>query len=199
MDIFEYTDSELQSLKKKDKKLSAVIDEIGRIERPINRNVFAALIESIIAQQISAKSARTVGDRLREFCREITPSRIYTADIADIQKCGMSMRKAGYIKAAAQAAYDGTLDLEILHKMPDDDVINQLSALPGIGTWTAEMLLIFSLRRKDVLSFGDLAIRRGLCGIYRHEVLTKELFMRYKRRYSPYGSIASLYLWAYGG
>ena len=79
--------------------------------------------------------------------------------------------------------------------MPDDEVIGLLSSLPGIGVWTAEMLLIFSLGRMDVLSYGDLAIRRGLCKLYGHKTLTKEQFARYKKRYSPYGSIASLYLW----
>ena len=198
MHIFHYTQAELETLKKKDKKLAAAIEKIGIIERPVNPDVFAALIDSIVAQQISAKAARTVSGRLEEFCGKITPERIHAADIEEIQKCGMSMRKAGYIKAAADAVYSRTLDLEALHEMPDDEVIKHLSALPGIGVWTAEMLLIFSLGRKDILSFGDLAIRRGICKVYGHKTLTRAQFLRYKKRYSPYGSIASLYLWECG-
>ena len=105
------------------------------------------------------------------------------------------MRKAGYIKSAAEAVYSGRIDLSALHELSDEEIIHRLMALPGIGVWTTEMLLIFSLGRKDVLSYGDLAIRRGLCKLYGHKTLTKEQFARYKSRYSPYGSIASLYLW----
>jgi len=186
---------ELEALKKKDKKLAAAIERIGMIERGINKDIFSALIGSIISQQISNKAAATVKNRLISLCEEITPEQIHNTDIADIQKCGMSMRKARYIKKAGEAAYTDALDFAALKNMPDDEVIKQLSALPGIGVWTAEMLLIFSLGRRDVLSFGDLAIRRGICNLYGHKTLTKEQFMRYKKRYSPYGSIASIYLW----
>ena len=195
MDIFRYTRQELEALSKKDKKLAAVIERIGMIERPVNGDIFAALVESIVSQQISSKAARTVQGKLEDLCERITPEKIHELDAGQIQKCGMSMRKAGYIKAAADAVCSGELDLAALEQMPDGDVIKLLSALPGIGVWTAEMLLIFSLQRRDVLSFGDLAIRRGLCKLYGHKSLSKEQFARYKKRYSPHGSIASLYLW----
>ena len=194
-DIFLYTQEELDALKKKDKKLSAVIARYGAIEREANRDIFSALIGSIISQQISGKAADTVGNRLAALCGEITPERIHETDMAAIQQCGMSMRKAGYIKETGEAVFAGAVDLDALAKQPDDEVIRQLSSLPGIGVWTAEMLLIFSLGRKDILSFGDLGIRRGICKLYGHKAVTKELFARYKKRYSPYGSIASLYLW----
>jgi len=197
VDIFRYTRQELEALRKKDRKLAVVIDRIGLIERPINRDVFAALVESIVAQQISSKAARTVYGKLEELCGgRITPGMICEIGVEQIQKCGMSMRKAGYIKAAADAVCAGLLDPSALGEMSDSEVIERLSALPGIGVWTAEMLLIFSLERGDVLSFGDLAIRRGLCMLYGHRSLSREQFLRYKKRYCPHGSIASLYLWA---
>jgi 3-methyladenine DNA glycosylase/8-oxoguanine DNA glycosylase len=195
MDIFTYTQAELDALKKKDKKLAAAIERIGMIERGVNKDVFAALVGSIVSQQISSKAAETVERKLIDFCGAITPERIHAADIADIQKCGMSMRKARYIKEAGEAAFAGSLDLAALRVLSDEEIIRQLSALPGIGVWTAEMLLIFSLERRDVMSYGDLAIRRGLCNLYGHKSLSKEQFLRYKKRYSPFGSIASLYLW----
>ena len=140
MDIFRYKQAELDYLRKKDKKLAAAIDRIGIIERGVDKDLFSALIGSIVSQQISNKAA--------EF-----------------------------------------------GAMTDAEIIGRLSALPGIGVWTAEMLLIFSLERKDVLSYGDLAIRRGICNLYGHKTISKEQFERYRRRYSPYCSIASLYLW----
>ena len=197
--IFRYTGDELEGLKKKDRKLASEIDRIGMIERGVDRDLFSALIGSIVGQQISSKAAATVNLRLREFCGEITPRSIHNTDIMDIQKCGMSMRKARYIKASGEAVFSGALDLTAFASMTDDEIIGRLCELPGIGVWTAEMLLIFSLERRDVLSWGDLAIRRGICRLYGHRELTKDRFTRYKKRYSPYGSIASLYLWEISG
>ena len=194
-DYFKYTTAELDALKKKDKKLAAIIDRYGVIKREINKDVFSALVGSIISQQISGKAADTVEARLINLCGEITPKRIHEMDITEIQQCGMSMRKAQYIKKASETIYNGEVDISGLAGKSDEEVINILSALPGIGVWTAEMLLIFSLERINILSYGDLAIRRGICKLYGHKKLTKEQFAKYKKRYSPYGSIASLYLW----
>ena len=191
----QYSSAQLDALKKKYKKLAVIIDRFGYLEREVNPDVFSALIGSIVSQQISSKAAQTVTERLNELCKGISPEKLFAAEETDIQKCGMSIRKAGYIKAAAQAVCEGTLEISSLKEMEDEDVIKLLSSLPGIGVWTAEMLLIFSLERMDVLSYGDLAIRRGICKLYGHKELTKEQFDRYKKRYSPYGSIASLYLW----
>lgn len=83
--------------------------------------------------------------------------------------------------------------------MSDEDAIAALSSLKGIGVWTAEMILLFCLQRPDVLSYGDLAIQRGLRMVYHHRDITPQLFERYRRRFSPCGSVASLYLWAVAG
>lgn len=106
------------------------------------------------------------------------------------------MRKATYIKGIGEALYRGDLDLLELREMPDEGVIEKLSSLPGIGVWTAEMLLIFSLCRPDIVSRGDLAIQRGMMKLYGLKDLSKDQFDRFRKRYSPCGSVASLYLWA---
>ena len=99
----------------------------------------------------------------------------------------------------AERVANGGFDLAALEKMSDEEVISSLSSLKGVGVWTAEMLLIFTLRRTDVLSFGDLGIQRGLRMLYRHKEIDRKRFERYKKRYSPYASTASLYLWAIAG
>lgn len=83
--------------------------------------------------------------------------------------------------------------------MPDEEVIRVLSSLKGIGAWTAEMILLFCMQRPDVLSYDDLAIQRGLRMLYHHRKIDRRLFEKYRRRYRPYGSVASLYLWAIAG
>ena len=194
MNYFEYGEKEIGYLCKKDKKLCAAIEQIGTIKRKVNPDPFSALVESVIAQQISGKAAATVSDKLDVLCG-LKADRIHSMTAEEIQACGMSMRKAGYIKNIADAAVTGAVDFDKLKYRTDQDVIEILTKLNGVGVWTAEMLLIFSLMRPDVVSYGDLAIRRGMMGLYGHKELPKERFLRYAKRYSPYGTVASLYLW----
>ena len=98
-------------------------------------------------------------------------------------------RNAGYITMAADVVLSGGLDLEGLCRLSDEEVVKTLTALPGIGRWTAEMLLIFSMRRPDVVSYSDLGIRRGMKRVYGLKELTREQFMHYRNRYSPYGTV----------
>ena len=194
MGFFEYGDKEINYLRKKDKKLYAAIERIGVIKREVNPDPFSALIESIIGQQISSKAAATVRDKLNNLCG-LRACKLQKMTAEEIQACGMTMRKAGYIKGIADAAVTKVVDFDVLKGKADQEVISILTKLNGVGVWTAEMLLIFSLMRPDVVSYGDLAIRRGMMELYGHSNLPKERFLRYAKRYSPYGSVASLYLW----
>ena len=195
MKIFNYGSKEIEYLKSRDKKLSASIDRIGMIEREITPEPFHALVSSVVSQQISNKAAETVWKRLSNLLGSITPESISKVSQAEIQSCGMTIRKAGYIKGIADAAISGEINFETLHALTDGEIIKKLSALNGVGVWTAEMLLIFSLCRPNIVSYGDLAIRRGMMNLYNLKDLPKEKFARYIKRYSPYGSVASFYLW----
>lgn len=194
--IFQYGLKEIEYLKTQDPVLGQAMEQIGRIEREITPNPFEALISSVVSQQISKKAAETVWNRLQNLLGAINPERIDQTDIDAIQGCGMSLRKAGYIKGIAEAAQRGEVDFTKLHTLKDEEIIRSLSALPGVGVWTAEMLLIFSLCRPDVVSYRDLAIRRGMMNCYGLSELSKGDFETYRQKYSPYGSVASLYLWA---
>jgi DNA-3-methyladenine glycosylase II len=196
MEIFKYGQVELDYLKKKDRKLAEAIERIGMIEREVIPNLFAALINSIVGQQISAKAATTIWNRMLDRFGEITSQKIAEAIVEEIQQCGLSMRKANYIKNISDAVKKGELNLDELSDLPDDEVCRRLSALNGIGVWTAEMLMTFSMQRPNIVSWGDLAIRRGMMMLYHHKDLDKARFEKYKKRYSPYGTVASLYLWA---
>jgi len=195
MQFFEYGEKEIEYLKRKDKKLGAAIDKIGIIKRETNPDSFSALVSSIVSQQISKKAAGTVWDRLSNLIGNISAENIEKRTASEIQSCGMTLRKAEYIKGIASAALTGEVDFSKLHTLTDEEIIKKLSSLNGVGVWTAEMLLIFSLCRPDVVSYGDLAIRRGMMNLYGLKELPKEKFKRYRKRYSPYGSVASLYLW----
>jgi DNA-3-methyladenine glycosylase II len=193
--FFGYGQTEIDYLTSVDQTLGAAIRRIGKVEREVIPDLFAALVHAMVGQQISVKAADTIWCRIRERFGEITPQAIAAAGVTKIQQCGLSTRKAGYITTIAEAVTQGEINLPELHQMPDATVIKHLSGLCGIGVWTAEMLLLNSLQRPDVVSWGDLAIRRGMMNLYGLTEITKQQFEHYKQRYSPYGSVASIYLW----
>ena len=195
MTVFKYGQVEVAHLAKKDRKLGLAINRIGMIERKVIPDLFTALIHNIVGQQIAAKAAATVWGRLQIFCGTITPQVIAVASVEEIQKCGLSMRKASYIKGVGEAVMNKELNIAEFPALPDEEIIRCLSGLNGVGVWTAEMLMIFSLERPDILSWGDLAIRRGMMALYGLKDLDRTTFEKYRSRYSPYGSVASLYLW----
>ena len=199
-DIFKYSEEEITILKAKDRRLAEIIEKVGHIEREIIPDLFSALVNSIVGQQISTKAHATIWDRmLTEIGYPITPECIDATDADTLQKFGITFKKAEYIKKAARKVIDGELNIERLQELPDDEVCAELVKLDGIGVWTAEMLMIFSMQRPDILSYGDLAILRGMRMVYHHRKITKEMFAKYKRRLSPYASVASLYFWAVAG
>ena len=197
--VFQYGDSEKNYLKKKDAALAEVIDKIGHVSREITPDLYAALVQQIVSQQISTKGAITIWNRMIAAFGEITPENMGKTTPEAIQQCGMSMRKAEYIKELTQTVHNGDLSLQALHTMPDDDLCARLIGIKGIGVWTAEMLMTFSMQRPNVMSWDDIAIHRGLRMLYRHRKITKQLFAKYKKRYSPYASVACLYLWEIAG
>ncbi len=194
---FEYGDTEIAYLKSHDKKLAAAIDAVGHVYREMEEgNLFSGVVHHIIGQQISSSAQATVWRRMQENLGEIDSSTVSEASIGLLQSCGTTFKKAEYIKRFAEKVESGEFDIEGVADMPDAEAIVALSSLDGIGVWTAEMLLLFNLGRPDILSFGDLAIHRGMRMVYHHRKVTRQMFERYRRRYSPYGSVASLYLWA---
>lgn len=194
---FEYGDTEVEYLKSRDKKLAEAIDTVGHVYREMEGDdLFAGVVHHIIGQQVSSAAQATVWARLRDGLGEVTPDTIASASIEELQACGTTFKKIECIKGFADKVVAGEFNIEAVGRMSDAEAIAALSALPGIGTWTAEMLLLFNLGRPDILSFGDLAIHRGMRMVYHHRMVTREMFERYRRRYSPYGSTASLYLWA---
>ena len=124
---------------------------------------------------------------------------ILAAGVSKLQTCGMTFRKAEYITDFAEKVHSGEFDLDAVERMSNSDAIKALCTLKGIGVWTAEMILLFCMQRPDIFSYDDLAIQRGLRMVYHHRNIDRELFCKYRRRFHPYCSTASLYLWAVAG
>ena len=196
---FEYGNEAVEYLKQKDQRLGAVIDQIGHIERETDPDLFSSVVHHIIGQQISTKAQATIWQRVRENTGVLDADGVTELGVEKLQSFGMTFRKAEYIMDFAQKVKSGEFDLDGIWKQSDKDAEQALVTLKGIGVWTAEMILLFCMQRPDIFSFDDLAIQRGLRMVYHHRNITKPLFEKYRRRFSPYGSVASLYLWAVAG
>lgn len=196
---FEYGQNEIEYLKSKDKRLAEVIDKIGMIERQVDSDLFSSVVHHIVGQQISTKAQETIWQRITDTLGTVNADTIINTGADKLQSLGMSFRKAEYITDFANKVKSGEFDIEKVRHMSDKEAIKKLSSLKGIGVWTAEMILLFCMQRPNVLSFNDLAIQRGMRMVYHHRKIDRKLFEKYRRRLSPYCSVASLYFWAVSG
>ena len=185
----------MEYLAQKDKKLGEFIAKKGKLSFAPFGTLFYTLVCSIIDQQVATLAADAIKGRVANLFGEITPENLKNATIEQLRSCGMSQRKAEYILGITELANAGKLDFDELDKLSDAEITKRLLKIRGVGPWTVEMLLMFCFCRADVTSFGDLAIRRGVMNLYNLKELTEEKFRRLAKRWSPYGTVASLYLW----
>ena len=181
--FFAYGEAELACLRARDKRLCEVIDKIGHVDRVVDTDLFSA----------------TIWQRMQDALGTVNAETILAAGVPKLQALGMTFRKAEYITDFAERVHSGAFDPEGIRQKSDEDAIRELSALKGIGVWTAEMILLFCMQRPNIFSYDDLAIQRGLRMVYHHRKIDRKLFEKYRRRFSPYCSVASLYLWAVAG
>ena len=161
-------------------------------------DLFSAVVHHIIGQQISTKAQETIWQRMLSALGEVNAETVLAAGVSELQSLGMTFRKAEYITDFAEKVHTGAFDLEGIWQKSDEEAIRELSSLKGIGVWTAEMILLFCMQRQDVLSCDD-PTSSGAARMKHHRKIDRGLFEKYRRRFSPYGSVASLYLWAVSG
>ena len=154
--------------------------------------IFQTLVRSIVGQQISVKAADTIHGRLEDLCGEINRSSIGSHSLEELSSCGLSMKKCQYIRGIATS--EVPLLPEGYDEMGDDAIIKHLVQFKGVGPWTAEMMLIFSLMRPDVLSLGDLGVERGI-RILVPGVSTKREMREVAESWRPYRSAACWFIW----
>lgn len=196
---FQYGEKEIEYLKSKDKKLAEVIDKLGHLYRPVNHDLFSSIVYSIIGQQISTKAQLTIWNRMINEMGKIDSETLISAGKEKIQSFGMTFKKADYILKFAEKVQCKDIDLDSFSNKSDEEIIKELTSLDGIGVWTVEMILLHCLERPNILSYGDLAIIKGMKMVYHHKEIDKKRFEKYRKRFSPYGSVASIYFWAVAG
>lgn len=183
-----------------DPTLHGVVRLIGPYTLKPHRNRFGMLVRSIISQQISMAAARTIRERLEGLLGDegLQPAAIAELKPDQLRGVGLSKQKAAYISDLAHKVTDGTVPLDRIGRMSDDDVIGTLTQIKGIGRWTAQMFLIFSLGRPDVFPVDDLGVRVAIGRLYDlgEKPNTDELH-EIGRRWSPFATVGSWYCWRY--
>ncbi len=192
-----YQDSnEVKYLIEKDPMLENLFSRKEEILVPIDDNYFQSLAGVIVAQQLSAKVASIIYKRLSTLLQdEITPEKIEQANEIELRGIGLSYQKIKYLKSLAECVLSKTVDLSDLNHLSDQEIIEMLIKIKGIGVWSAQMFLIFSLGREDVFSVLDLGLRNALKKIYELPDLTNQEIEEMSLKWIPYRSIVSHFLW----
>lgn len=175
-----------------DPVLAPLVERHGRLEVEPAEDPFRRLVTAIVNQQLSTESAAAIRERL--FDRfQITPTAVLEADPSELRRVGLSARKVEYVRGVAEASVNGDLAASALEALSDEEVLDRLTELRGIGTWTGKIFLMFGLGRKDVFPVEDLGIRKGMRALF-GEISREEMVSR-AERWRPHRSRASLYVW----
>jgi DNA-3-methyladenine glycosylase II len=194
----------IAALRAADPVMARLIDDHGTlVRRDLKRerpgDAYGALLRSIVGQQLSTKAAATIYGRMLELFggHPPTPKQLLKADPDKIRAAGLSRPKIAYLRDLARHVEDGTLELERLPDLPDEEVAAQLTAIKGLGQWTADMFLMFHLRRPDILPVGDQGIRRAIQVEYRlRKPPDPKRMQKIARPWQPYRTLACLLLWS---
>ena len=182
---------------KKDRRLAKIIDQVGKYNISQTKNPYESLVEAIITQQLSGKAADSISKRFRAIYRRFPkPADVLKTPDSKLRKAGLSAMKVKYIKDLSARIDSGELRLASMKNLADDEVVAELTKVKGIGRWTAEMFLIFSLGRLDVLPVGDLGLRKGVQRLHSlPELPEKDEIEKIAEKWRPYRTVATWYLW----
>jgi len=188
----------MEALVEVDQDVADAVVQIGFPAPRLRPAGFETLFTIIVSQQISTGAARAIRERVVALMDGMSPESLLNVDPDALRGAGMSYRKIEYARGLAEAVVDGRLDLQAMHSQTDDEVVASITALHGFGLWSAEIYLMFSLRRRDLFPAGDLALRSSL-GMLKglDEKLTPRQARKLVAHWSPWRSVGSLFLWHY--
>ena len=185
----------MEYLSSVDPILGKFIQHVGPITRTGIEDPYIATIDCILSQQISSKAYQTIANRFYTHFPEADPNLIINAPFEDIRALGLSTSKANYVIGIASAKLNKDIDFDVLYDLDFETIKAILTPLKGVGRWTVEMVSMFSLKKQNVISYDDLAIRKGIARLYHKKEVTKDFFNELSLRYAPYQTVASFYLW----
>ena len=180
----------------KDKKLGKIISNYPKDFLFSKSDPFYTLARSIVGQQISVKAAQAVWDKLENKVKRIEPNTVSKMHFMSLKSCGLSRQKIKYLKSLSLAFIQNKISPEKWKKYSDEDIINELVLIKGIGRWTAEMYLIFNLCRPDIFPVDDIGLLRGICKCYNlNYPIKKDVALKMSENWKPYRSVATWYFW----
>lgn len=183
----------------KDPVIIKLIEKYGELTWGEERDLFEHLVDAIVSQQLSVKASETIFGRFKKLFgngnKFPTPGQILKMPDEKLRSAGLSGAKVKYVKSLAEFVHEKKLDLINLKNLGDEEVIVELTKVKGIGRWTAEMILIFGLRRKDVFSLGDLGLRKAVSNLYGVSIDDLKKIEEISLKWSPNRSVAARYLW----
>ena len=181
---------------KKDKKLGNIIKNYPKDFLFSKSDPFYTLARSIVGQQISVKAAQAVWDRFEKKIKIVNPKNVNRMHYMTLKSCGLSKQKVSYLKSLSESFLNKTIKPVKWHYYSDEEIISELTAIKGIGRWTAEMFLIFNLCRPDIFPADDLGAIKGICECYGMTYpIKKDIAIKMSEKWSPYRSVATWYLW----
>lgn len=187
---------EIQYLCKKDTRLAKLISVVGSISYEIHNDQYEFIVHEIIEQMLSIKAGNKIFSRLVDLCDgKVTPEAINKLTDEEIKSIGTAASKVSYIRSVTDATLDGSLDYKVLETMSDDEVLKELTAIKGIGKWTANMYLIFVLNRMDILPTNDAAFLQAYEWLYKTTDRSDTSIINRCKKWKPYSSVASRYLY----
>jgi len=187
----------VKSLCEKDPLLTPIFAKTKKVEFETASDYFRSLVSAIVAQQLSGKVADAIYRKIvNHFAGDLSAGNLAQTPIETLRSLGLSYRKAEYIQSLANNVLDSTVSFQAVSEMTDTEIIDTLIKIRGIGKWSAEMFLIFSLGRENIFSVGDYGLRRALSVVYGKELSAKEAD-EISDKWSPYKSVVSLFLWSY--
>jgi DNA-3-methyladenine glycosylase II len=187
----------INHLKKSDPILRAIIERVGACRMEFGEPVFHSLAEAIVYQQLNGKAAVTIFKRFTDLAGDpVTAEGIAKLTAEQMRSAGLSKQKSSYLRDMAERAMRGELDFTRLPEMTDEEVIEHLTQVKGVGVWTAHMFLMFTLKRQNILPTGDFGIRMAIKKHYNKRKLPRPVHMeKTAKAWEPYRSIACWYLW----
>lgn len=185
---------------RRDRKLAKIIDHVGEVKLKKRSDLYLHLLRAIVAQQLSTKAADTIWGRFIELFEDHhpAPKPLLLMDSEKMRGAGLSYQKAGYLKNIAQFSMDETLEYSKLKNKSDEELIEYLTRIKGVGRWTVEMILMFVLARPDIMPVDDLGIQTAMKSVYQIDLegkLLKEKMLKLSEKWRPHRTAACVYLW----
>jgi DNA-3-methyladenine glycosylase II len=192
----DYWDKAKRALARKDPVMGAIMRSHPRVYMTVRGEPFMTLARAICGQQISVKAAQSVWNRVVTCCGDVTPEKVLARKRTELRACGLSDRKTEYIADLAQHFADGRIHARDWPRMSDEEIIDELTDVRGIGRWTAEMFLMFNLLRPDVFPLDDLGLQKGIrVAYFRNRAVSLRTMRKLGESWRPWRSVATWYLW----